>query len=84
MIISFFLYVFYQIIAGILSILPEGLLNSNVSDSFTTLWGYLAKINSWIPLTTLWQVLGIFFATELIIFSVRAGVFFYNKVRGSG
>ena len=84
MIITFLLYIFYQILQAIVGILPVGALNANVATSFDSLFEKLSIINSWISLSTLFVVIGIFFSTEIIILTIRTGIFFYNKLRGSG
>lgn len=84
MIIDFFLYIFYELASSIVGLLPAGTLNTNITSAFSTLWQKIAIVNFWIDFSMLFTVLGIYFATEVIIFTFHAGVFFYNKLRGSG
>jgi len=84
MIIDFFIYIFYNIISGILSLFPTGFLDSRVSTAIHNLMINISKINAWINLDTLFTVINLIIATEIIILTFRTSVFIYNRIRGSG
>ena len=73
MLVSFFLYLFCGIASTFLSMFgtADTALLSNVSGAVSSASGYLAAINSLVPVSTLLVIVGLFLALEGFIIVVK-------------
>ena len=74
MIITAFLNIVYLILTPIVNLianLSDVSLNSGFATSVTTASGYLSSLNTFLPISTITTILGVFIAYELSYFTFK-------------
>ena len=75
---------FTGLFGSIFSLLPDATFPVEITNTLAFI-GNIFSIFSWLfPIDTLYQILFIGLTFEAIVFSVKWGVWLYNKIRGSG
>lgn len=85
MIFQALINIIFSVLDFIIGLLPDPTsLPDEMSDAFTQIASYLKKVNHYLPMETIFSIIGLIFAIEtgLLLFTVFNWL--YNKVRGSG
>lgn len=85
MIFNIIIGILISVLLFFISLLPDGIpLPTIISDSFATLSTYLGQANTFFPIDTALQIIGLGIVVELSIVTFKMFNWVLNKIRGSG
>lgn len=84
MITSFFLNIFTTIFGYFVGLLPDANLPTQITDTLAKIGGIIGLFAWLFPVDTIYEVVVIGIILEATIFTLRWGIWLYNKIRGSG
>lgn len=80
MILDFLLNLVYDLIYYFSNLLPDASISDGLSSAVSTAGGYLASVDSILPIYSLMVMVGIFLSIELFILSIKIINWFIRKI----
>jgi hypothetical protein len=75
---------FYNILAGMLDLLPEGNIPDQIETSLTTLTSYIQYANNFIAVDTIWDILQVSFVLFGVLLTFKIVFWIYALIKGDG